>query len=243
MRLLVWFAVFMVFVSGQAQQHEILYGDQSYLPIVGLVNKVPAGILVDRMEAVGKKAGIQFQFELFPWARALSLAQSGSGGIIGISKTVEREKIFDFSEPIYIDSIILVVKKGREFKFQSLEDLNGKKIGAQIDASYGEEVDQYLKSGKAHVDRDVDRVNRIVKLLNDRIDVALIGNGHEGLKRISEDNRVRDRASKLVVLPKKIQEDPLYVAFAKTAKKLELLREINKALKALPQEGQLKTRK
>ncbi|HND85991.1 MAG TPA: transporter substrate-binding domain-containing protein, partial [Pseudobdellovibrionaceae bacterium] len=201
------------------------------LPIIGLRDEKPTGILVDELTKLGKKINVEFKFELFPWARALEKSKDGSGGIIGVSKTSEREQVFDYSEPIYVDSIIAVVMKGREISFRTLEDFNGKRIGVQIGASYGEEVDRYLASGKAIVDRDVDRVNRIVKLLNNRIDVAFIGNGHKGLKQIIENKSFKDSGKKLIVLPKRIQEDPLYLAFAKKANKTELIKKINQEIR------------
>ncbi len=206
-------------------------GDNEYLPIIGFENSLPAGILVQKLHQIEKEIGVQFKIELFPWARAAYVAETEDSGIVGFSWNEERAKKYDFTKPLYTDSILVVVKKGKEFKFEKLEDLNGKSIGAQNGASYGNEVDKFLAGGTVKVERDVERANRLLKLLAGRMDVALIGNGIEGFERIVSSNPELLKAKdQLVVLPKTLGEDKLYLAFRKDLKRKKLIEKIDAAI-------------
>ena len=45
---------------------------------------------------------------------------------------------------MYYDEILLVVLKGKEFTFNTMEDLRGKTIGCLRGASYGDEYAGFL---------------------------------------------------------------------------------------------------
>jgi ABC-type amino acid transport substrate-binding protein len=140
-------------------------------------------------------------------------------------------KIFDFSAPIYDDSINVVVLKGKEFPFNSLADLEGKIIGVQSGASYGSEVDAAIQSGKLTVEADQGHISRLNKLLHGRIEAAFIGNGQRGLQALLEsDTRLAANKDQFVVLPRQLAHDLLYLGFAKTMNKQVLLENFNRWL-------------
>ena len=61
----------------------VVYGDDSYGPVIQLVDGKPAGTLVDILQAVGKKTGDVYDFQLRPWKRAFEEAKSGRGALVG----------------------------------------------------------------------------------------------------------------------------------------------------------------
>lgn len=209
-------------------------GDDNYLPIIGLKNQVPSGILIDKLNQISTLSGIKFKINLYPWARAINLAKKQDVAIIGISKNAEREKIFIYSDPIFTDSILIVVKKGNAFKYENFSDLNGKLIGAQLDASLGDKFDTFISENNLKIDRDRSRESRLLKVLHDRIDVALIGNGIDSFNQILEsDATLKKNKDQFIILHKTLNEDKLYLAFNnKYFKKNEMLK-INLAIKKI----------
>lgn len=217
----------------------VIYGDNSYPPIIYLDHDQAAGILPAIFARLEKDTGDTYELRLLPWKRALRNSQNGDGGITNISRTKAREKIYDFSLPIYDDDISLVVLKGHEFDFNTLKDLQGKKLGGLSGASYGEDVDQAISNGELHVERENGEQSRLLKLLAGRIDVAIIGNGIAGLEVIlASDPGLAANRSQFVMLPKPLVRDPLHLAFSKAMSLQPALERFNKALVALKHTGE-----
>lgn len=209
----------------------VVYGDESYAPVIFSRKGQAAGILPAIFERIARETGDSYELILVPWKRALTESMRGHGGITGISRTNEREKIYDFSAPIYDDDIQLVVLKGREFTFSSLKDLQGKTLGGAQGASYGDALDQALTQGTIVMDRDPHQLLRLKKLLLGRIDVAMIGNGAGGFEQlVSSDPELSAHRSSFVVLPQVLVHDALHLAFIKSMAKKAALQRFDKAL-------------
>lgn len=212
----------------------VIFGDNSYPPIIYLDHDQPAGILPAIFARLEKDTGDTYELRLLPWKRAMKNAQNGEGGITNISRNKAREKLYNFSLPIYDDDISLVVLKGHEFDFKTLKDLKGKTLGGLSGASYGEAVDQAISSGELDVERENGEQSRLLKLLAGRLDVAIIGNGVAGLDVIlASDPGLAANRSQFVLLPKPLVRDPLHLAFSKTMNVQPALERFNKALVAL----------
>jgi ABC-type amino acid transport substrate-binding protein len=223
-----------LFCMNANAENLVIYGDNSYPPIIYLDHDQTAGILPAIFARLEKDTGDTYELRLLPWKRALKNAQNSYGGITNISRNKAREKLYDFSQPIYDDDISLVVLKGHEFDFKSLKDLQGKKLGGLSGASYGEDVDQAISNGELDVERENGEQSRLLKLLAGRIDVAIIGNGIAGLEVIlASDPRLKASRSQFVLLPKPLVRDPLYLAFSKAMNMKPALERFNKALLAL----------
>ncbi|GAA5175639.1 hypothetical protein GCM10025771_08340 [Niveibacterium umoris] len=213
----------------------VVFGDDNYPPIIWAENGEPRGELPRILSEVEALLGKRFTLQQSPWRRAYESALAGKGGVIGVSLTSERQKLFDFSDPIYDDNINVIVLRGHEFAFRALEDLNGKKLGGQLGASYGEAFDTALQNRSLVVDRDTSQIQRLRKLLAGRIDAALIGNGHAGLDAtIAADPELLRNRDRFVALERPLAIDRLYLAFPKSMQAGELLQQFNAALHRLP---------
>ncbi|TXT41447.1 MAG: hypothetical protein FD135_233 [Comamonadaceae bacterium] len=211
----------------------VIFGDNAYAPVSYLDGGKPAGIFPVIFNRLSRDTGDRYEFVLLPWKRALRESLRGSGGITNFSWTQERDKSYDFSEPIYFDDIQLVVLKGKEFAFAEVKDLKGKIAGGAAGASYGEEVDRAIADGIFSVDRDDNQGFRMRKLLAGRIDVAIIGNGTAGFELLLDlDPELKAMRSKFIVLPHPLTRDPLYLAFAKSMHMKPKLERFNQALSA-----------
>jgi polar amino acid transport system substrate-binding protein len=170
--------------------------------------------------------------DMASWKRSYLLAEKGKGGIIGLSKTKARSEIFDYSEPFYESIVGIVVKKGKEFPFNSVADLKGKLIGVTNGASYGEEFDNALAAKLFDVDMNYASDIRLKKLLYGRVDCAVVNNGELGLdEMIKKDPELLNKRAQFVYLSKPLVRDPLYLAFHKSMKMQTFLIEFNRAIK------------
>ena len=210
----------------------LIYGDDSYPPVIYSDSGKPTGILVDILRKVSARTGDTYEVRLFPWKRAYEHARAGHAAVVGVSKTAERMSQFDFSDAIYFDDIQIVVKKGHEFPFSQLSDLKGKTVGGVLGASYGDVVDAAIKDGLFKMDQDTGQKGRLHKVLLDRVDAAFIGNGMEGFDMVvRSDPDLQARRGELVVLNTPLTRDPLHLAAAKGMGKKALIARFNVGLR------------
>lgn len=138
------------------------------------------------LSSLEKELDVQFQLQIYPWNRAVKLANDDGGLIFGMSLTPEREAIFSFSEPILFQNLWLVTCADREFPFESLSDLKGKVIGVVRGSRYGGEFDQQ-KNRLFKIDDDIDASSaRLKKLLNRRIDALTFASPLSDAKEVEK---------------------------------------------------------
>ncbi|NJM99079.1 MAG: basic amino acid ABC transporter substrate-binding protein [Phormidesmis sp. RL_2_1] len=91
------------------------------------------GFDIDLMRAIGEKAGKTIEFENLPFDSLIPALQGGSidAAISGMTITEEREATVDFSDPYFKAGLAIAVEKGNT-EIKTLDDLEGKKIAAQI---------------------------------------------------------------------------------------------------------------
>lgn len=225
--------------SGAAEEI-LIFGSEAKAPKVFLSNGRPAGILVDLMNHIDQQMeGETFRIELYPWKRAYVKAEQGEGGVIGFSKTEERTRNFDFSDVMYYDEMVLVVLKGKEFRFTRMEDLMGKKIGTSRGSTYGDEFERGKRTIFT-VEEDTNNVQRLKKVMGGRIDAALIGPGRKAVyEAINSDPVLRGKKELFVILPRPFNRSPNYLGFHKSMKKKEFLARFNLLLDRAVEDGTL----
>ncbi|MEJ2795892.1 transporter substrate-binding domain-containing protein [Iodobacter sp. LRB] len=185
-------------------------------------------------------SGNKVILDMASWKRSYLLAEKGKGGIIGLSKTKARLEIFDYSEPFYESIVGLVVKKGKEFPFNSVADLKGKIISVTNTASYGEEFDHALAAKLFQVDVNYTSDVRLKKLLYDRVDCAVVNNAENSLdSMLKKDPELLSKRDQFVYLSKPLVRDPIHLAFHKSMKMQAFLTEFNRAIKDAKQKGMI----
>lgn len=191
------------------------------------------GILIDILQYADQHLhNDSLQLALYPWARAYLQASSGDGGIVGLSWTRRRDELFDYSDPLFFDEVVVVVRKGNEFPFRTLSDLRGKRVGIVRDASYGDAFEKARDAGVFVVDGDNGASNRLHKLMAGRIDCALFNVGKAGFE---ETLRIHKEflpfKNSLVVLPVPLRSDPNFLAFPKSMQMKPWLAEFNQVIR------------
>lgn len=191
------------------------------------------GILIDILHYVDQQLPHgKLHVELYPWARAYMQASAGSGGIVGLSWTQRRDDLFDYSEPVFVDEVVIVVRKGHTFPFKALADLRGKRVGMVRGASYGDAFDKAQDAGLFQVDGDSGAANRLNKLMMGRIDCALFNVGKAGFEEALRINKLfTPLRNDLVVLPVPLRKDPNFLAFPKSMQMKPWLNDFNQIIK------------
>jgi ABC-type amino acid transport substrate-binding protein len=240
LRALVWMASLAAMASAWATDIDVFGSDYS-IPKAYVQNGENKGLLVDILRYVDERLpNHQFTIKLAPWSRAYKNAVDGEGGIVGISKTAEREVLFDYSEPVYTDTVMIVVLAGKAFDFKGIADLHGKTIGIGRRGSYGDDFDNALKAGLFRLEEDSGPANRLRKLLAGRMDGGLFNGGVAGFQQVlQEDRELYAQRDKFEVLPVPLKSDPNYLAFAKGMHQQDLLNEVNRILRVGHANGDL----
>ncbi len=228
-------------VAGKIKKPErvVIFGNDYKIPKIYKEDGEARGILVEiAREVDGRMAGHVFDIRLFPWARAYQNALHARGGIIGLSKTSEREAVFDYSDVIYHDTVVIVTLRKKAFDYREVMDLKGKTVGIGRGGSFGDEYERAKAAGIFKVEEDSGPVIRLKKLLKGRIDCALISPGRFALNRtIRQDPLLSENRDRFIILPQPFKQDPNYLGFAKTMQMGNFLDAFNDALQEAKASG------
>jgi len=192
----------------------------------------PHGIMIDILKDVTERTGIKFTYTMVPWKTAFEKSKNGEGAIIGLSKTTERQEIWDYSTVMYSDPLVLVAWKDRPLPFTGLNSLQGKKIGIKLGATYGDDFKAAVESGVFEVVQTHDRVGQLKMLARGRLDAVLVSPGSFALEPLFiEDKDLEGTRDQYVVVDPPLKLDPNFLGIPKTMGKIYLLEKIDKALR------------
>ncbi len=134
----------------------------------------PTGIDIELAKTITEKLGYELEIQDMDFGGLISSLQNGQVDFVAsaMSATEERKKSVDFSDIYYTSKHIIVSKKGSGLK--SVEDLNGKTVGAQLGSIQETKAKELAKT----IDLKVDSRNRIPELIQEikagRMDAAII---------------------------------------------------------------------
>lgn len=193
-------------------------------------NGVAAGIYPALVSEAFRRMGSTVTLRAIPWKRALLAIASGDAGIGGVYRNAAREFVWDFSDAIYEETTMLYVLRGGDFKFDSLSDLRGKKIGVIRGWSYGSAFDSAVHDGLVAVEEETSDILNFKMLASGRLDAVLA---------IKESG---DRYSEFLHagihrLPQVVTSNRTYVAFSKESGMADALGAFNFALASMRRDG------
>jgi len=224
----------LVGMAAQAQTPLRVLASEQTAPKTYMDHGRPAGYLVEITGEALRRAGYVAEIEALPWARAVAQAEAGDGLVTGFSRTPERDELFDYSDAVYDDRVVLVTRRGADFPFDSLADLNGRSIGIQRGSSYGAGLEAMLD--QFHVVRDNGHCERIKMLGAGRIDAAIVSGGVAAVLLNAATAGIDPHD--LVIHRVPVAIDPNYIAIAKSRPDgHEILRRINLALATMATDG------
>lgn len=183
--------------------------------------------------------GITVEYGFFPWPRAFVLAQDGSwDGSLLWYKNEEREKDFYFSEEVLGGDTVLFHLASEPLEWESIDDLEGLRVGATLEYDYGEEFNQAEQAGLFTVERVPADLQNFEKLLAGRIDVFPLAR-EIGLYMIQQ-ALTPEQVAQITYHPKPLRSDPGYLMLSRQVEgNEEMLKLFNSGLQELKQSGRL----
>ena len=168
-----------------------------------------AGLSTELVHEILKRADVEYQIRLYPWARAYRMAQEAPNvAIYSIGRNDEREKLFKWVGVIVNREVFLYKLKGRpDIRANSLEDLKAYKLGGIRDGART----MYLRKEGLAVEEATDDASNIKKLQTRRIDAFPID--EPNLVYLAQKNGVDfESMERLIKLEK--MSGGLYLAFS-----------------------------
>ncbi|OGR13771.1 MAG: hypothetical protein A2277_06065 [Desulfobacterales bacterium RIFOXYA12_FULL_46_15] len=199
--------------------------------------KIIKGIQVDMVKRMCELAGLQYSLKLLPFKRAyeeaLSLKQDC---IFNFYKNPERLSLFDYTDPLLNNPLVIFVKKGEETKIRftgKVEELKGFQIGVMLGYTYSPDFDEAIKNNVITVDPVSSHVINFQKLSHKRIDMYICEQnvGLYTAKKIGVAEQIA-----FLETPFKIQQG--YLGIAKNNPKKAIIGKLNAALKQIKDSGE-----
>jgi polar amino acid transport system substrate-binding protein len=193
---------------------------------------VARGVYPALLAAVFSAMGEPVQVSALPWKRVIVGIDEGSSGAAGIYLNAQRAKVYDFSEPLFVERIGLYFNTKKPVAFKSVADLYGLRVGVITGWTYGEAFDRAVREGKIIADAVPSDLQNLGKLELGRIDAALI------IVDAAPALLANKPFQGIVKSEHLLGENATYLAFNKRAAKKALLRRFDAALNELRANGE-----
>jgi polar amino acid transport system substrate-binding protein len=130
-----------------------------------------AGSMIDTVRAVAESAAMPVELRVLPFPALLPSLLARKIDIIAAAmlRTVERERVVAFSDPVFAYSGGLVVAESNQARYANLESLRGLRVGAQIGTRF---VDQVNAAGIEQVRTYENLTDMVRDLRHRRIDAV-----------------------------------------------------------------------
>ena len=131
------------------------------------------GIAVEIVKELFKRAGVEYTLQIYAWERSYNMALETPGyGVFCTFRTPERESLFQWVGPLAPNDWILMAKKSRNIRINSLEDACKYKIGDYK----GDAIGAFLEKEGYNVEYSIHNYLNARKLDAEKIDLWAIGN-------------------------------------------------------------------
>lgn len=208
--------------------------EASFAPFESLDDKGNiVGIDADILAALFGELGVDYEYKNVGWDPVFQKVQSGDldFGASGITVTKERLETYDFTDPYFEATQVIVVKE--DSPVQSKEDLKGKKVSVQINTTGHTAAKKLLGEASKNISAFENLPLAIQKVIDGGADAAigdnavvaeyLKNNPDKGLKIVEDDSFDKE----------------YYALLVKKGNK-ETLDLLNEGLKKIKENGKLK---
>lgn len=200
--------------------------DEADAPYMYAVEGKPNGIYPALIHAAFKAMRVPVNLEARPWKRALAMLDKGEAGLVGLYKNAEREARYDFSEPVYVERLLVYTARGKAFDYLDVTSLKGLRVGLRRGWNYGQNLERTTIELLEEVDTDEQNFK---KLKAGRLD-ALICTQGAGAKLAAKYDAVAS------AIP--FSEGITYLAFHKRHGKAQLLKDFSTTLAVMRKSGE-----
>ncbi|NDI84792.1 substrate-binding periplasmic protein [Undibacterium crateris] len=120
-----------------------------------------------------RESGLRLDWRMLPWNRAQMMGRNGEGIVFGLSKSPERLKYFQFSQPVVSEKIWAITYGEPRQNFRTLEDLRGKTVSIGRGFSHGMDFEKARNVVFTVQEDTASSGARFKKLMNKRSDLML----------------------------------------------------------------------
>ncbi len=166
----------LLFAGGTKEPGKIVIATDATWPPMEMVdeNKQIVGFDIDLMNAAATAGGFKVEFKNTAWDGIFAGLEAGKYDAVMSSVTItdERKKTMDFSLP-YINAGQILVVRSEEEGVQTLADLAGKTVAAQIGTTGAFEIDK-VKDASNITEKTYDEIGLAIEdLANGRVDAVV----------------------------------------------------------------------
>ena len=227
-----------LFATGLASAETVRLTNGEWPPYLG--EQLPHNGVVSRIitEAFALQ-GITVEWEFYPWARALQMAQRGTrNGTAAWLFSREREVIFFISDSLIESGHHLFHRKNYSFDWQQFSDLHGHRSAGTRGYEYGEAFQQAEAQGQLRVNRVTSDETGFRQLLAGRVDLFPIDKV-VGFDMLYQNFTAAERAQ-LCFHPKPLRSEHLHLLMSRAVPgNAELMARFNKGLAQLRESGKI----
>jgi len=233
--LVLFIALFFAVKSAAQNKKMVVAVDDSYYPYMYGSENNAKGLYVQQIAAIFLRLGMEVEFTALAWKRALQKGDKGAAAVGGIYKNINREQVFDFSQPIFEEELVVFVRKDSAFPFSTLADLKDHKVGLVYGWSYGSTIDKARKEDIFAVEESNNNAVNFKKLIRGRVDCIIVDRiaGAVLIKEMQLGNKVE-----MLSVPASINQT--YLVFAKSYNQRILMARLNNALARMQKDGSYK---
>lgn len=191
------------------------------------------GIDKDILDAIGAEMGVEIQLENIGWDLVFEQVRSGGKdiGASGITITDERKEAYDFTDPYFEATQYILVPE--DSTIESLADLEGKKISAQINTTGHIAAKKAFGETNPDIKAFENFPSAVMEMLNGGAD-ATIGDNAVALEYMKN-----NPDAKLKVIEDPTFDKEYYGLMVKKGNE-ELLNMLNEGLAKIKENGKLK---
>ena len=203
--------------------------DEADQPYMYAKDGKPAGYYPALANAIFGKLNVEILLEPKPWKKALQDADSGAAGVLGIYKNAEREAKYDYSEPFFIEKLVVYFPKGKAKPYAGIGDLAKLKVGTRQGWAYGDDYDAAARAGNLTNEAAASDEQNFGKLQAGQLDVV-----------IATQEAGTPLAAKFgaVAAATPFSQGITYLIFPKSANQKELLKRFDGMVKAMKASGE-----
>ena len=226
---LVWLLM-AVSIFGTAADTISVYVDTANPPFMYLKDGKAAGIYPALIQEAFRHMKVPVDVQAVPWSRALGAIDMGRAGVGGIYKNSERLQKYDYSDLLYVESLVVYFNTSNPITFNQISDLSGKRVGVLRGWSYGDDFDTARKAELFVTEEVGSDEQNFLKLEAMRIDlvIAIVESG-DPLQR---------KGKNIGCSSIPLSRNSTFLAFSKSKNCTELLRQFNQAIAAMKRDGE-----
>lgn len=161
-------------VVSEVSAKNLIYMTEEYPPFNFEKDGELKGIAVDVIERIFQieKIGLtRKNIQVLPWARGYKYVLENENTVLfSTTRTKHRENLFKWVGPVAMSKVVLIAKKDKKIRIDSLSDLQKYSIGVIRD-DIGEQLIRKAGIGKENIDAVSKGLINVRKLVRDRIDL------------------------------------------------------------------------